>query len=111
VQKSGWTVSVREPRDFDSYTQHLLEEQWNQIYAIAIADLDAAFVFSHHTLGERPWNPNWLKKQFIRHRRTAGIEHFRLQDLRHFMETQMLGSGIAIPVVSARLAHARHRQR
>ena len=48
-----------------------------------------------------------MTKQFIKHRRAAGIEHFRLHDLRHFMATQMLGSGIAIPVVSARLAHAR----
>lgn len=89
----------------DPYTQHLLKGQWGRISAVAIGDLDAAFVFSHHTLGERPWNPNWVTKQFIRHRRAAGIEHFRLHDL--FMATQMLGSGIAVPVVSARLAHAR----
>lgn len=58
-------------------------------------------------LGERPWNPNWVTKQFINQRKAASIGHFRLHDLRHFMATQMLGSGIAVPVVSARLAHAR----
>jgi len=91
----------------DPYTQHLLQGQWKLIGSVAIGDLDGAFVFSHHPVGERPWNPNWVTKQFIRHRRAAGIEHFRLHDLRHFMATQMLGSGIAVPVVSARLAHAR----
>lgn len=91
----------------DPYTQHLIEEQWDRISAIAIGDLDGAFVFSHEPVGERPWNPNWVTKQFIRHRRAAGIEYFRLHDLRHFMATQMLGSGVAVPVVSARLAHAR----
>lgn len=91
----------------DPYTQHLLEEQWDRISAVAIGDLEGAFVFSHQPLGDRPWNPNWVTKQFIKHRRAAGIEHFRLHDLRHFMATQMLGSGVAVPVVSARLAHAR----
>jgi integrase len=43
----------------DPYTQHLLEEQWGLISAGAIGDLDGAFVFSHHPVGDRPWNPNW----------------------------------------------------
>jgi hypothetical protein len=37
----------------------------------------------------------------------AGVDHFRLHDLRHFVATQMLARGIALPVVSARLGHAR----
>ncbi|MDQ3662587.1 MAG: site-specific integrase [Actinomycetota bacterium] len=82
----------------DPYTQRLLEEQWNRISSAAAGDLDAAFVFSHQPLDEQPWNPNWVTKQFIRHRRAAGIEHFRLHDLRHFMATQMLGSGISYPL-------------
>lgn len=91
----------------DPYTQHLLEAQWSQISSVSTAALDDAFVFSRRPLGDRPWNPNWVTKQFIRYRRAAGIDHFRLHDLRHFMATQMLGSGVAVPVVSARLAHAR----
>ncbi len=43
---------------------------------------------------------NWVTKQFIRQRKAAGIDHFRLHDLRHFMATQMLGAGVAVPVVS-----------
>ncbi len=91
----------------DPYTQQLLEDRWGQVAADLPGDVDDTFVFTNRPLGDRPWNPNWVTKQFIRHRRGAGIDHFRLHDLRHFMATQMLGSGVAIPVVSARLAHAR----
>ena len=55
----------------------------------------------------RPWSPNFVTKRFIRVRRAAGLSHFRLHDLRHFMATQMLDAGVPIPVVAARLCHAR----
>jgi integrase len=88
----------------DSYSQKLLSEQdrkWKGGF-----NLDA-FIFTSHPLGLEPWKPNWVTQTFIRARRTAGLDHFRLHDLRHFMATQMLSAGVAIPVVSARLAHAR----
>lgn len=91
----------------DPFTQQLLEDQWFLIESIHAACEVESFVFTNHPHGERPWNPNWVTKQFIRQRKAAGIEHFRLHDLRHFMATQMLRSGVAIPVVSGRLAHAR----
>src|SRR5665213_1270133 len=65
------------------------------------------FVFSHRADRDVPWLPNWVTKAFIRCRREAGLPHFRLHDLRHFMATEMLQAGIPIAVVSARLAHAR----
>lgn len=68
---------------------------------------DESFIFSRHPLALEPWRPNWVTKRFITWRRQAGVGHFRLHDLRHFMATQMLGAGVAVPIVSARLAHAR----
>lgn len=65
------------------------------------------FLFSHCADGATPWLPNWVTKSFIRCRREAGLPHFRLHDLRHFMATEMLDAGVSIVVVSARLAHAR----
>ena len=65
------------------------------------------FVFSSRDDGSRPWLPNWVTKAFIRCRRDAGLPHFRLHDLRHFMATEMLNDGVPIAVVSNRLAHAR----
>ena len=54
-----------------------------------------------------PWKPNWVTKRFARALEQAGVEHFRLHDLRHFVATQMLTSGVALAVVAARLGHAR----
>lgn len=68
---------------------------------------EVAFVFSSQPDGSRPWQPNWVTKRFITHRRAAGLETFRLHDLRHFMATQMLAGGVPIATVSQRLNHAR----
>ena len=69
--------------------------------------LENRFVFSSDQEGSRPWSPNFVTKRFIRVRRAAGLDHFRLHDLRHFMATQMLDAGVPIPIVAARLCHAR----
>ena len=48
-----------------------------------------------------------MTKRFIAVRVKAGLAHFRLHDLRHFMATQMLAAGVPIATVSQRLSHAR----
>jgi integrase len=68
---------------------------------------DNAFVFGSRPDGGEPWLPNWLTKRFVSARRAAGLPHFRLHDLRHFMATEMLGAGVPIATVSQRLSHAR----
>lgn len=65
------------------------------------------FVFSAVPDGSKPWLPNWVTKQFIAARRQAGLDDFRLHDLRHFMASQMLAAGVPIATVSQRLSHAR----
>jgi integrase len=69
--------------------------------------IGSAFMFSLLPDGAKPWLPNWLTKRFIAARRAAGLPHFRLHDLRHFMATEMLAAGIPIATVSQRLSHAR----
>jgi integrase len=66
-----------------------------------------AFVFSFQADGCRPWTPNWTTKKFVAARRAAGLPHFRLHDLRHFMATYMLTQQVPLAVVSQRLNHAR----
>lgn len=68
---------------------------------------DQGFIFSADPAGTRPWLPNFVTKRFIKVRRAAGLGHFRLHDLRHFMATQMLDAGVPVPIVAARLCHAR----
>jgi integrase len=65
------------------------------------------FVFTDDPAGRRPWLPNRVTKRFITYRQRAGLAHFRLHDLRHFMATTMLAAGVPVPVVSERLCHAR----
>ena len=48
-----------------------------------------------------------MTKRFIAARLAAGLPHFRLHDLRHFMATEMLAAGVPIATVSQRLSHAR----
>jgi integrase len=47
-----------------------------------------------------------VTKRFIAIRTAAGMGHFRLHDLRHFMATEMLHRLVPLPTVSGRLAHA-----
>lgn len=70
-------------------------------------DNEDRYIFSADEAGGLPWKPNHATKRFIRVRRDAGLDHFRLHDLRHFMATEMLGAGVPLHVVAARLAHAR----
>lgn len=91
----------------DPATVALLGARFDEVASSCPEGVEDAFVFSSESAGLRPWNPNWVTKEFIAARKRAGVDHFRLHDLRHFMATQMLGAGVAVPVVSARLAHAR----
>jgi integrase len=91
----------------DPTTLQLLRARFNEVTSTRPHGLEDAFVFAHDAAGLKPWKPNWVTKQFIAARKGAGLDHFRLHDLRHFMATQMLSAGVAVPIVSARLAHAR----
>ncbi len=77
------------------------------VSGVSVSDRSDRFVFSLKSDGLKPWRPNWVTKAFIRCRSKAGLPHFRLHDLRHFMATEMLDGGVPIAVVSSRLAHAR----
>jgi integrase len=95
-----------DPKTFGVLTEHRC---WSEARArrCSVELTEEAFVFSLRADGATPWLPNWLTKQFIGARRAAGLPHFRLHDLRHFMATQMLAAGVPIATVSQRLSHAR----
>lgn len=97
--------------DLDRVTLDVLIGHRDRVDARASQDRvelsEDAFIFSTQPDGRRPWQPNWVTKRFIARRRAAGVERFRLHDLRHFMATQMLAAGIPIATVAQRLNHAR----
>lgn len=71
-------------------------------------DGNDGFVFaSDGPSGSQPRRPIFVTKRFIELRQAAGPRHSRLHDLRHFMATEMLGAGVPVPNVAARLAHQR----
>ena len=64
------------------------------------------WVFSHDG-GITPWRPDFVTLKFNRLRKTMGLDHVRLHDLRHFVATTMLSDGVPVATVSKRLGHAR----
>jgi integrase len=72
---------------------------------LAIGAPRPLWVFTHD--GFNPWRTDYLTREFIRLRRRIGIDTIRLHDLRHFVATELLGSGVDIRTVSGRLGHAR----
>jgi len=66
-----------------------------------------AFVFSYEPDGSRPWRPDGVTNRFGRLRRAAGLDHVRLHDLRHYVATTLLASGVPVSTVAGRLGHAR----
>lgn len=66
----------------------------------------SAHVFSADPDGARPWAPNDVTKDFIRLRKTVGLDTVRLHDLRHFAATRLLAEGVPVRTVSGRLGHA-----
>jgi integrase len=92
----------------DAASLDLLRRQhWAASTDGGVEGADKWFIFSSDKGGTRPWSPNFVTKRFIKMRRAAGLSHFRLHDLRHFMATQMLDAGVPVPIVAARLCHAR----
>ncbi len=67
-----------------------------------------AFVFTSTVDGDSPWRPDAMTHRFVSARRKAGLpESMRLHDLRHFLATGMISSGVDIRTVSGRLGHRR----
>lgn len=96
--------------DLDDDTMMLLHEQRSRCVIEAErrrVGVDVLPLFGKPSDVTRPWTPNWVTKRFAVVLDEAGVAHLRLHDLRHFVATQMLAAGVPLPVVSARLGHAR----
>ncbi len=64
-----------------------------------------AFVFSQEVDGSEPWRPDSTTRAFARLCRRAGLEGVRLHDLRHYVATRLLASGVDVRTVAGRLGH------
>jgi integrase len=64
------------------------------------------YVFSHDRAGGRPWRPDSTSRAFRQLCDEVGLDHVRLHDLRHFVATRLLASGVDVRTVSGRLGHS-----
>jgi integrase len=62
-------------------------------------------VFSSAPDGMTPWFPDSVTRAFGRVCRRAGLSGVRLHDLRHYVATQLLTSGVDVRTVAGRLGH------
>lgn len=65
----------------------------------------AAHVFSNEPDGSVPWRPDSTTRAFRSLCRRAGLEDVRLHDLRHYVATRLLASGVDVRTVAGRLGH------
>ena len=63
-------------------------------------------MFSHDAGGRCPWRPDSSSRAFRYLSHKAGVDYVRLHDLRHFVVTRLLASGIDVRTVSGRLGHS-----
>ena len=64
-----------------------------------------AFVFTHSADGSVPWRPDSTTRAFRSLCSQAGGQGVRLHDLRHYVATRLLTSGIDARTVAGRLGH------
>lgn len=90
-------------------TLELVRDQARRLVARA-TDAGAAypthgFLFPADVAGERPLRPDTWTHRFADLRESVGLERVRLHDLRHFVATTLLTSGVDLATVAGRLGH------
>jgi integrase len=64
-----------------------------------------AYLFSDDPDGRSGWRPWLVTQAFARLAERAGMPEVRLHDLRHFVATRLLSSGVDVRTVAGRLGH------
>lgn len=93
-----------DPRTIEVLTTHL--EGQNELAASIGVELHAnGFVFTNSPDGSTPWRPESVTRSFRRLCARCGVAGVRLHDLRHYVATRLLTSGIDVRTVAGRLGH------
>lgn len=67
----------------------------------------AEVIFTRDPRARTPIRPEMVTRRWERLRDELGLGHVRIHDIRHFVATELLTSGIDVRTVSNRLGHAR----
>ena len=74
-------------------------------HSVGSAITSESFIFSHEVDGSAPWRPDSTTRAFRMVCEKAGVSGVRLHDLRHYVATRLLASGIDVRTVAGRLGH------
>ena len=93
--------------DPDTTAALVAHRSWSEANAesAGTAISDDSFVFSHAPDGSTPWRPDSTSRAFRVLCMQAGVSGVRLHDLRHYVATRLLSSGIDVRTVAGRLGH------
>ena len=87
----GWVIAVRNAA----------------VGGVSDASRREGYVFSFDLDGSLGWRPDVVDARWNRTRKLADVvKTIRIHDLRHWQATQLLGAGVPVPTVAARLGHA-----
>ena len=93
----------------DPVTVTILAEQHvrasERCEALGVELVSDAYVWSQDADHRVPWRPHRVTDAFRAVSRAEGLGTVRLQDLRHFSATQMLGAGVDPRTAAGRLGH------
>ena len=93
-----------DPRTVEVLTNHLACQ--NELAdSVGAAFLSNGFVFTNSIDGSTPWRPESVTRSFSRLCARCGVVGVRLHDLRHYVATRLLTSGIDVRTVAGRLGH------
>jgi integrase len=91
-------------RTVEVLTIHL-KSQDDLAASVGGAFLADGFVFTNSLDGSIPWRPESVTRSFNRLCTRCGVVDVRLHDLRHYVATRLLTSGIDVRTVAGRLGH------
>lgn len=66
----------------------------------------SSYVLSYEPDGSKPWRPDSASRRFTKLRDGLGLDTVRLHDLRHYVATRLIASGVDPKTVANRLGHA-----
>lgn len=88
----------------DALREHLAWQ--DEIASACGASVPAdSFVFTGTADASVPWRPDAVTRDFRRLCAKVGVTGVRLHDLRHYVATRLLSSGIDVRTVAGRLGH------
>ena len=93
-----------DPRTVEVLTSHLASQN-DLAVSVGAAFLPNGFVFTNSIDGSTPWRPESVTRSFSRLCARCGVVGVRLHDLRHYVATRLLTSGIDVRTVAGRLGH------